>query len=168
MGKKTSKFIAAIEDLQKQCKTQMEGYIKTGEESVRLEPLADQLVAACIKRFNDLLVANGKDRERARQAICVDPEYLEHEKQSDALGLRLTKLKKERSQAKDGIFNALAKMTPKLDEFEKYIAKKEKSKNPFKSKKSVPAAKDFIAASRLFHEHWSEYLKSIGGIDMYY
>lgn len=165
MGKKTTKFIADVVEQQDACKTNMESYIKSGEDSARLEPLADKLVEACIKRYNELLLANGKDLEKARQAICVDPEYCEHEKQSDALGMALHKLKTTRSRSKDSISTALAKMKSKLDEFDKYIAKKKKSKNPFKSKKSVPAAEDFIAASRTFHENTSTYLKSIGGID---
>lgn len=165
MGKKTTKFIAAVQELQTECKTQIENYLNSISETAKLEPLADRMVQQCIERYNELLKQNNNDKEKVAHLLSTDPEYLRREKESDSLGMKLYELKRARSRAKDGLFNALSKLDHKLGEFDKFIAKKQKSKNPFRSKKSLPAAKDFVAASRVFQENTEEYFRSIGGLD---
>jgi hypothetical protein len=61
----------------------------------------------------------------------------------------------------DKLQAALNNLSPVLSAFRTYIDKKAKSKNPFKSKKSLPAAQDTIKVYTEFHKNVTKALGEI-------
>lgn len=165
MGKRTTKYIAAVEEQQTACKTQIDNYLKASAEDARLAPIGYALADKCTERFDQLMKLHKRDLKIVQPLMFTDPVYVKYDKMGEELTVKWNAERKKMRTARNELFNALHRMNAKLLEFETFVAKKEKSKNPFKSKKSLPAAKDFIAASRVFHQNTQKALNDFGGID---
>ncbi len=89
-------------------------------------------------------------RTEAELAIEKDPEYKKAAAISDALAEKLDALFNKRDGAKQELKKNLGALKKKVDEFDSYV--KAKEKKWFGGKKSVPAAKASIAASKEYIE----------------
>ena len=164
MGKKTTKFINDIDGGQNACKKAMEEFILCSERFRELEVRLDKARERMVRRFTEVgSQCKSNDRATIDQALANDGEYLQAQKEYQDLHQESSGILLKRSQAHNEIRNCIKAIDDALQVFETYINKKAKSKNPFKSKKSIPAARDYIEASKTFVEGSREFFKSIGG-----
>jgi hypothetical protein len=164
MGKKTTKFINDIDSHQTACKKAMEEFILCSERYKELEVRLDKARERMVRRFSEVgSQSKSNDRTTINQALANDGEYVQAQKEYEDLHRESTGTLLKRSQAHNEIRSCIETIDGALQVFETYINKKAKSKNPFKSKKSIPAAKDYIEASKAFVENSREFFKSIGG-----
>jgi hypothetical protein len=57
----------------------------------------------------------------------------------------------EGMKQKRDLLDALNELSAKLSEFDKFVTKRSKSKNPFRNKKAITAAKDMLRVYNEFH-----------------
>lgn len=158
MGKKTTKMINECEEFMTECKQHIDDYFTNYDAFEKLLPTCQSFAAPLTKRYNELLVIHKKDLEATRQSLFTDPEYLRIDAEADKVLVQTNAAEKGFNDAKRELGISLGKLDRKLQVFETFITKKAKSKNPFKSKKSIPAAKDFITAAREFHANTLKFL----------
>ena len=164
MGKKTTKFINDIDSRQTTCKKAMQEFILCSEQYKDLEVGLGKARERMVRRFTEVgTQCKSNDRATVDQALANDGEYVQAQKEHEDLYRESEGTRLKRSQAHIEIKNCIEKIDSALQVFETYINKKAKSKNPFKSKKSIPAARDYIEASKTFVESSQEFFKSIGG-----
>lgn len=149
MGAKTNQFIKDIEGLALGCGplglqlAQIYGQIqKLTKEGQDLYGMHAKRLAVLEKQLG---VRPGADDTRLEKLLETDPVIGKIDKRSDAIGQETNKLRLEKTKIVAELKKVFTPFKNKLAEFEAFISKKEKSKNPFKSKASVPGAKKFIA-----------------------
>jgi uncharacterized protein YchJ len=163
VGKKTTKFIEDIDSKQTACKKSMEEYILCCEECAALDARSYNAQERMNSRFKAIAAQYKNDVQAINKALSVDPEYKQAEKEHNDLDREAWKICRKRDLANNAISDYMDQIDRALKAFETFINKKAKSKNPFKSKKSIPAARDFIEASKTFLENSQAFFKSIGG-----
>jgi hypothetical protein len=163
MGKKTTKFIDDIDSKQDACKKAMEEYIVCCEECTALDVRSYNAEERMKARFKVIAPQHKNDVKAINQALSVDPEYIQAQKEHNELEREAWRICRKRDLANNAISDYMDQIDKTLTTFETFINKKAKSKNPFKSKKSIPAARDYIDASKTFLENSRAFFKSIGG-----
>lgn len=163
MGKKTTKFIEDIDSKQTACKKAMEEYILSCEECVALDVRSYNAGERMKARLKAIAEQHKNDVKAINQALSLDAEYKQAQKEHNELEVQGWKICRKRDLANNAISDYMDQIEKALTSFETFINKKAKSKNPFKSKKSIPAARDFIEASQTFLENSRAFFKSIGG-----
>jgi hypothetical protein len=147
MGKKSDKFIGDITTLIDDCNTLISSYVGKAKELKEAKALSDKLLAASDAAQTKFLKEKfGMPPEadwppEVADALSKDPLF---NKCCDALNAQAQKVHDLGSQldkTKRSIVQTRTGMKQKLDAF---LANKEKSKNPFKSKKSLPTARAFL------------------------
>lgn len=142
MGKKTEKWIKQLNSLVDDCDNlyqKLTGIV--GALAIVREESAD-LARAHSKRVNEI-DPNGTTQHE--DEISNDPEIQRINNELDSVNKDFSNLLREKSKTKQSLGAKANEFKGVLIEFNTYIVKKEKSKNPFRGKKSVPAAKEYIA-----------------------
>src|SRR5262245_10886880 len=163
MGKKTNKFISDIDTHQMECKKYMEQWILYSEKCAEIDVKHYDATQRMVARLKELRDQYKNDIPALNQALGKDTVYAESSQEVEELNHQADAAVKKRNVANNEIYNRLERIDSALGSFEAYINKKAKSKNPFKSKKSIPAARDYIDASKTFLENSRAFYKSIGG-----
>lgn len=156
MGAKTNKYIQEIEA----------ATLGFGPPGIRIKGFKDQIkdliseAETSLQRFNARVKelekeygakahqASAKGAELEKAINGGDPVMKAIAKEDDERNKKLDNAMKGRRKAIEELKKLFNPFVQQVDEFEDFITKKEKSKNPFKSKKSLPEAKKFIARMR--------------------
>lgn len=118
MGKKTDKYIKDISAASEKC-------IRT---------------CKTLQQLSELMDKNGdKWTDQVKREMVQLGDWEKH-----PVAIERAKIWEKGMQLKRQLQDEANAMGHALSDFRKFIQKKEKSKNPFKSKKSLPAAKEMI------------------------
>lgn len=108
-----------------------------------------------LAKLAEAMAKNDNDWDKHRAEMSRLPDYTQHPV-AKARELIWTKGREMRERLK----NDMNAFNNDLGDFRKFVKKKEASKNPFKSKKSLPLAKkaidEFAASSQMFNEVFTE------------
>lgn len=128
MGKKTDKFIQDISAASEQC-------IRT---------------SGMLQKLSEAMDANGdKWTPKVEEEMRQLGDWEKH-----PVAIERAKIWSKGMELRKQLRQEVNTINHSLSDFKKYIQKKEKSKNPFKSKKSLPAAKEMIG---MFEKVQSEF-----------
>ncbi len=148
MGKTTDAYMTAIDKLNDSCLAAFKVLLGNADA-------LQNVVSAMARNYDD-------QNARIRAVIGVDPgkvhkltQEQEQAANEDAQSARLGReaeslfgqkvdLQKAKKTADDECCDLVNDLSRKVEEFRTYVKKKEASKNPFKSKKSLPAAREFL------------------------
>ena len=148
MGKTTDTYMSAIDKLNDSCLAAFKVLLGNADA-------LQNVVSAMARNFD-------AQNDRIQAVIGVDPKKVnrltpeqEQAANDDAQSARLGReavllfaqkvdLQKAKTAADDECCDAVNDLSSKVEEFRAYVKKKEASKNPFKSKKSLPAAREFL------------------------
>jgi hypothetical protein len=131
MGKKTDKFTSDLTKFGDECEGILTKLVQAGDE----------------------MAANSDEWDKYRSNYN-DPGFEKVRTDREEIWERGMQLCRD-------LHDAAHKLNLVLSEFRTYIQKKEKSKNPFKSKKSLPAAKDTIRVYDGFYQNVTKALSAI-------
>ena len=150
MGAKTAKFIKECEGAALACSPLGASLAQINKAITDNVKAGQALYAAHAKRVGELEkelgLGSGADNAKLEALLNgKDPVIAKIDKDSDAIGKNSTKLRAEKTKIIGELQKLFTPFKSKVAEFEKFIDTKEKSKNPFKSKKSLPDAKKFVA-----------------------
>ncbi len=147
MGKKTDAYIKELDKLIFDCMKPMSAVIQAKARLADMTKEVKVIEAAHNKRCNEIDPTGSTQHEAE---IASDPQIKKLDKQLDVMNDQFTELFSAKQSVKDSLKTVAIKFKTKLGEFETYITKKEKSLNPFRGKKSVPAAKKYIKDANAF------------------
>ncbi len=158
MGKKTDKFIADLQKMGDAC----EGSItEMSQLAVQMDANGqqwDKYSGAYLTHFNRLYSQGIKDIAE----MLKDAEFKRAYEPFHSVEVEREQVWTAGKKAKFKLGNDLSAMSRVISEFSRYIDKKSKSKNPFKSKKSLPAAKETLRVYEEFHRAAYGALEKLG------
>lgn len=154
MGKKTDKFIADLQKLLEDCETPIAEFSRICTEMNRLQKRLAEISDADSERRRELS-GQANDGRQGQEGVTnqsleleelytTDPQLKAYDDELTLLNPQFLTLLSRKNTSKTTLKNAIRPFKETLDEFSTYITKKEKSKNPFRGKKSLKSAKDFI------------------------
>jgi rubrerythrin len=147
MGKKTDTFTTNLQNYSDQSLTLTPKLIVACQSVPKLFDSFSKLETAHNARSTQIIKECGNDPNEFEPKIAKDPDLTKLDAALEKIGGELMAAR----HAKETSLAALKQITVKLKTetktFETYISAKEKSKNPFKSKKSLPTAKELIKAA---------------------
>jgi chromosome segregation ATPase len=147
MGKKTNNWIKQLNKLAGECDEHLQRIYAIAERMGEVKKELVDLEHAHNKRTHEIDPMASTQHEKE---IMNDPEIKRIEKELDTIGKDFGSLMGDKSRAQEQLKGKAIEFKGILTEFSTYITKKEKSKNPFRGKKSVPAAKQYIAQGEDF------------------
>lgn len=156
MGKRTEKYIAelgkllestAAPALQMQVFNKQFGLIR--QKLIRLTQMHDQ-------RSKEIDPGGTTQHE---EEIQRDPQIKKIEAAMDILNNELMKLRPTREKYATALRKQAIAIDKKNEEFRQFLLKKNKSKNPFRSKKSLPSAVAYLKQVELFVDEFQAMLK---------
>jgi len=136
MGKKTDKFIQEISSASENC-------IRT---------------CGTLQKLSDAMDENGdKWTDKVEAEMCQLGDWEKH-----AVAIERAKIWQKGKDLRQQLKNEINSIDDSIGDFKKFIAKKEKSKNPFRGKKSLPAAKDMISMFEGVKKEFDTVLEKMG------
>jgi TPP-dependent 2-oxoacid decarboxylase len=155
MGAKTTKFIQEIQDacdefapLGVQLKKKFDELSAVREQTAHQLELFNKRVKELEEKYGGKAHAAGSPPELEKAIEGADPVMATIIQVDDRVNAQFTKLVREKKKIVEDLGKLFNPFVAKLDKFEEYVTKKEKSTiNPFK-KKSVAGAKKFIVRMR--------------------
>jgi hypothetical protein len=148
VGKTTDAYMNSIDKLNSDCIDKCKelfGYFNG------IRGIAADLARNLEAQHRRVIEVAGVDPERVQkltqqqeEAANSDAELTRMSEAAERLMDQKLDLAKEKSKADDNAVDALNTMSNKIEQFRAYVKKKQASKNPFKSKKSLPAAWAYI------------------------
>ena len=99
-------------------------------------------------RCTEIITKCGGDANRFEPMIDSDPKCKQLGTDLATLGAALLNARQTRTSSKTSLRNLLTKLETETTTFSAYITKKESSKNPFKTKKSLPTAKEALKSAK--------------------
>jgi len=153
MGKKTNEFMAAVDKLIGECMEPLRiflGYAdlvkditaKMARNLDEYEQMQRDVLRVIVS--GDLAKPNRKPTKEDEERANADPRLIAIGKAGEKLFEQKVDASNELKKARTELFKAVKALNDKLTAFKTYVFAKEKSRNPFKSKASIPVAKDVI------------------------
>jgi rubrerythrin len=147
MGKKTDAFTTNLQTYSDQSLDLTPKLITACQQVAKLFDQFSALETQHNARSSAIINKAGDDPTIFEPLIAKDPELTKLGTALDQVGKELMKARSDRESAKNGLKTVTAKLKVETAAFTTYITGKEKSKIPFKGKKSVPMAKGLIKAA---------------------
>jgi hypothetical protein len=148
MGKKTDTFATNLQTYSDQSFTLTPKLITACQAVPKLYEAYKKLEVAHNSRSQEIINGSGNDPNVFEPAIEKDPLLIKVGDGLTKVGTELLTARKEKDTALTALKQINTKLQTETKAFETYISAKEKSKNPFKGKKSLPVAKDLIKSAK--------------------
>lgn len=141
MGKKTDKFSTDLRNLLSACSAPAHELHVLGKQLTVLHGRLQQLEKLHNQRCKQIDPEGTTQYERE---IAADSVIKKIDAQIDKLNPQFMKLMLRKREVKGDLKRLAKQVDKKADEFRAFLLKKSKSRNPFKSKKSLPGAVKFL------------------------
>lgn len=157
MGKRTDKFIAELNQILEKSAAPAHQLLVYNKQFQVLHGKLSKLNDLHSKRVMEIDPGQTTQKEAE---ISRDPTIKKIDAAIDILNNEFLKLMPIRNKAVLAVKKLSADLDKKNEEFRQFLLKKSKSKNPFRSKKSLPTAIAFFKQVDVFIEEFNSMVKS--------